>query len=227
MAFQWYALVDGLPLSQGDILRNCLAPLPPRRVPQAAPEAAPGGAPGAAPALVAGAVAAVAPAAAVAPDVAVAVAPGAAVAVVPGAALAAPEPEESEEYDRVIILSQSCDLLDGQIRRVMVCPVYTLPEFLKVVGGGKDKQNSTKANLRAGRLTAYHLLNMCEIAGWEFPHLVADFGDAFSIPLEYAAELAGHHQRVQLLPPYREHLAQMFARFYMRVGLPIAVAPLP
>jgi len=26
--------------------------------------------------------------------------------------------------------------------------------------------------------------------------------------------------RLRLLPPYREHLAQAFARFFMRVGLP-------
>jgi hypothetical protein len=30
--------------------------------------------------------------------------------------------------------------------------------------------------------------------------------------------------RPQLLPPYREHLSQAFARFFMRVGLPTPVA---
>ena len=96
------------------------------------------------------------------------------------------------------------------------------------MGGGKDKQKSTKVNLERGRLHAYHLLNLCDIAGYEAPHLVADFGDAFSIPLDYATALAGEFaQRVRLLPPYREHLAQMFARFYMRIGLPVDVAPIP
>jgi hypothetical protein len=28
-----------------------------------------------------------------------------------------------------------------------------------------------------------------------------------------------------LLPPYREHLSQAFARFFMRVGLPVEVPP--
>ena len=28
-------------------------------------------------------------------------------------------------------------------------------------------------------------------------------------------------RRLRLLPPYREHLSQSFARFFMRVGLPI------
>ena len=30
---------------------------------------------------------------------------------------------------------------------------------------------------------------------------------------------------VTLLPPYREHLSQAFARFFMRVGLPLDIAP--
>ena len=31
--------------------------------------------------------------------------------------------------------------------------------------------------------------------------------------------------KVRILPPYREHLAQAFARFFMRVGLPVDVPP--
>jgi len=31
------------------------------------------------------------------------------------------------------------------------------------------------------------------------------------------------HSRFRLLPPYREHLSQAFARFFMRVGLPIPI----
>jgi hypothetical protein len=30
---------------------------------------------------------------------------------------------------------------------------------------------------------------------------------------------------LRLCPPYREHLAQAFARFFMRVGLPIPIPP--
>jgi hypothetical protein len=30
---------------------------------------------------------------------------------------------------------------------------------------------------------------------------------------------------VILLPPYREHLSQAFARFFMRVGLPVDIPP--
>ena len=29
--------------------------------------------------------------------------------------------------------------------------------------------------------------------------------------------------RLRLLPPYREHLSQAFARYFMRVGLPVDI----
>lgn len=186
MPYPWYELVSGPVLQQGDILRNCLAPVLPRLAPADAHPV---------------------------------------VVAVPAVAEPSP-PELFDQYDRVIILSQSCDLADGVIRRVMVCPAFRIDEFLKNVGGNKEKQNSTKSELKKGRRTAYHLLNACDLIGYEAPHLVADFGDAFSVPLEYAVELADIAERVRLLPPYREQLAQMFARFYMRVGLPIEVDPI-
>jgi hypothetical protein len=37
------------------------------------------------------------------------------------------------------------------------------------------------------------------------------------------ANAAGH--RLRLLPPYREHLSQAFARLFMRVGLPADIPP--
>jgi hypothetical protein len=188
MPYPWYELVAGSTLEQGDILRNCLAPIPPR-IAEAEPlVAAPAG------------------------------------SEVP-VARAAPEP--GDIHDRVIVLSQSCDLAQGDIARVMVCPVYTLDEFVDNARGNRNQRNTRKGNLRSGRLIGYHLLNRCTLEGFEATHLVSDFGDAFSIPLQYAVELAGAAPRVRLLPPYREHLSQMFARFYMRVGLPIEVDPFP
>lgn len=32
-------------------------------------------------------------------------------------------------------------------------------------------------------------------------------------------------KRLRLLSPYREHLSQAFARFFMRVGLPVEITP--
>ncbi|MBM4033230.1 MAG: hypothetical protein FJ291_15815 [Planctomycetes bacterium] len=45
---------------------------------------------------------------------------------------------------------------------------------------------------------------------------------SLSVPLvrRFAASIPA---RVRLCPPYREHLAQAFARFFMRVGLPVDI----
>ena len=201
MSYPWYARVDDAQLEQGDSLLACLAPVIPLRAILDPP----------------------------APNLPVL--PGAPVSAdaVPPAAEAAPQPppaaENFLEYERVVVLSQSCDLLDQQIRRVMVAPVFTIEEVL--LPYSKGKRDAHKDALLKGRKTAYHLLNRCTVEGLEGPHLVVDFGDAFSVPVSYAQELASAVPRLRLLPPYREHLAQQFGRFYMRIGLPLNVEPIP
>ena len=54
---------------------------------------------------------------------------------------------------------------------------------------------------------------------------VVDFHEVFSLPVHFL-ELwlsRGGNRRLRLLPPYREHLSQAFARFFMRVGLPVDI----
>ena len=86
----------------------------------------------------------------------------------------------------------------------------------------------TREKLKRGHFIACHLLNLCDLADHAAPHLVADFAEAFTIPAAYAQQRGqSEPDRIRLLPPYREQLAQMFARYYMRVGLPIPVAPFP
>lgn len=135
-------------------------------------------------------------------------------------------PVEVNVHARVVILTQSCDLEDDGVDTVMVCPVFDCDPFIREAGG-KDKQNSRKANLLKGRLIGHVLINRCVLQGHEFNHLVTDFGGAFSLPLSYAKQLAGEGNRVRMLPPYREHVAQAFGYFYMRIGLPLPVDDLP
>ena len=118
--------------------------------------------------------------------------------------------EEGDVYDRVIVLTQSCDLEHAALQRIMLCPLYTFDEFsvTAVPGGGRDKLKTLKADLRRGRQVHYHLLDACDLVSHKFPHLVADFSNAFSVPADYATLLAEKGERVGLLPPYREHLAQ-------------------
>jgi len=80
--------------------------------------------------------------------------------------------------------------------------------------------------LRRGNLTGYHLLNRSDQTGFERDFVVVDFRSVYGVSLAPLKELAKQQSpRLRLLPPYREHLAQGFARFFMRVGLPIDVPP--
>jgi hypothetical protein len=50
---------------------------------------------------------------------------------------------------------------------------------------------------------------------------IVDFGQVFSVPVGYLAALAAKSgSRLRLLPPYCEFVAQSFASYFMRVGLP-------
>jgi hypothetical protein len=70
------------------------------------------------------------------------------------------------------------------------------------------------------------LLNRCNLTGFETDYLICDFRSLFGVHLTTLNDLAAQQSpRLRLLPPYREHLAQAFARFFIRVGLPIDVPP--
>ena len=54
---------------------------------------------------------------------------------------------------------------------------------------------------------------------------VVEFQDIFTVPRRYLEALYAQRgrDRVRLRSPYREHLSQSFARFFMRVGLPVPI----
>jgi hypothetical protein len=132
--------------------------------------------------------------------------------------------EVGVETLNVVLVSHSCDLANDKLDVVQVCPYWPLEavaaqfEYLRSRKGREDR--------RRGNLPGYHLLNRCSLPGFESDFLVVDFRSLFGVPLGTAKEVArGQPSRVRLLPPYREHLAQAFARFFMRVGLPVDVPP--
>ena len=89
-----------------------------------------------------------------------------------------------------------------------------------------SKSKKGKEALRRGNVPGYHLLNKCEIDGFETDYLVVDFRSVYSVPFDFIMELVEKRgKRLRLLPPYREHLSQAFARFFMRVGLPVDIPP--
>jgi hypothetical protein len=126
----------------------------------------------------------------------------------------------------VIVLTQSCDLAvraDGSSLAddVILCPIYSRSELEhhKVFGKAQGWEDARK-----GRHNGYHVLNQCTLAGHEFDFLLVDLRRVYTLSTILVREFAvGKGGRVRLLPPYREHLSQAFARFFMRVGLPVDV----
>ncbi|HOJ61421.1 MAG TPA: hypothetical protein PK878_14150 [bacterium] len=126
-----------------------------------------------------------------------------------------------EERD-VIVMSQSCDLVKSvpnRIDEVMLCGISFPHEF-----GEKGLKKDEMEAIRKGHRPAYHILNQCSLPEFICEHRIVDFRKVYSLPLDYFRELAKRKSpRLRLLPPYREHLAQAFARYFMRVGLPVDI----
>lgn len=119
----------------------------------------------------------------------------------------------------VVIMTQSCDLIEEKVNLVLVCPYFTLTQLANA--DSKFSSKGAKEEVRQGKNIRLHMLNSCEIKGFEREPVVVDFSSVYSVPFETLKKIVSNKGvRIRLLPPYREHLSQAFARFFMRVGLP-------
>jgi hypothetical protein len=111
----------------------------------------------------------------------------------------------------LIILSQSCDLENEKIQQILLCACFPASSLSK----------SDRNPIRRGQRPALHMIERCHIQNMEFDRQVIDFRTIYTLPkdfvMAYATSLGA---RTRLLPPYRGHLSQAFARYFMRVGLP-------
>lgn len=134
----------------------------------------------------------------------------------------------------VIVMTQACDLEQNHVQDVTLCPHLPLSEYKKSWERFMNSRNqgiTPKAwakqcdNLKDGFIWNQSLLNNCGIPEFSFEHRVVDFYDVYTVPRVFLESLLKKrgNPRPRLLPPYREHLSQAFARFYMRVGLPTPI----
>lgn len=140
--------------------------------------------------------------------------------IIPKNSLIAGQTVEADvyEYD-VIVMNQTCDLTNNKIELVAVCVLWSLEELGS--SGSHFAGNKGREELRRGYLAGYHLLNKCYLSGFEHDFYVADFRNIYGVPYNSLLSMVQTKpKRLRLLPPYREHLSQAFARFFMRVGLP-------
>ena len=118
----------------------------------------------------------------------------------------------------VVVLTQSCDLEQGKVDRVVCCTHHDL-EKAKEHNAQLSKKNVLE-EIKKGRLARYTLLAARDAIPRTSLRIV-DLGDISVLPKTYLEKVAAaQNPRLRLRAPYREHLSQAFGRFYMRVALP-------
>ena len=131
----------------------------------------------------------------------------------------------------VIVLSQVCDLAQNKVSEALVCQHYSLPRF-RVAWEVKMKNEGNNPTDRAWKSNLgdicdsfawqHFLLAAGSVDGLETEYRIVDFYKIYTLPVTFLNSFVSERKKDRLVlnPPYREHLSQAFARFFMRVGLP-------
>ena len=121
-----------------------------------------------------------------------------------------------ETFD-VVVMTQSCDLVNKKLADIIVCPHWDLKEC----PDPHLQLKKAREEIRKARRPRYRLLKASELDELHMGVRIVDFGRVYSLPKRYIEQfLKRQTRRLRLLPPYREFLSQAFAQFFMRVGLP-------
>jgi hypothetical protein len=138
-----------------------------------------------------------------------------------------PDIEIEMGYEDVVVMSQSCDLQAGQkehMQQVILCPIYELSDLEK--SDNFLASSYGKEMCRRGNIAGYHMIHDCDHDLCRRELSIVNFRDIYSLPLDFLRNFAVEiGNRARIRSPFREHLAQAFARYFMRVGLPVDIAP--
>ncbi|HWG45186.1 MAG TPA: hypothetical protein VN688_20650 [Gemmataceae bacterium] len=147
---------------------------------------------------------------------------------VPDGELTWPLPEHSRlglraDLVDLIILTQSCDLANNKVAEVLLARVVAWPDVVRdEVRRGNEaiKSSRFRKQLVEGSVPALSLLHK-RASEPRLDWSVVAFQRLSTLPKIFLGEFAATlGPRLRLRSPYREHLAQAFARYFMRVGLP-------
>lgn len=135
----------------------------------------------------------------------------------------------------VIVMTQACDLEQGKVTNVILCPHISLANYKEYWERAGEMKEGKKPNakqwaktckdLSNGYMWNLAMLNEGNVDELTLSHRVVDFHEVYTVPRVFLESLlkSRGEARLRLRPPYREHLSQAFARFFMRVGLPTGV----
>ena len=119
-----------------------------------------------------------------------------------------------------IIMTQSCDIINEKVNNIMLCPVYTLGQYIEALhdnGYSNKKIESSIDNMRKNAEYSKFLIDetsLCDIDDY----LVVDFDSVVALPINAVKRIAKQKKTLVLESPYRERMAQNYAFFYMRIG---------
>jgi hypothetical protein len=119
----------------------------------------------------------------------------------------------------VVVMTQSCDLTNDKVQDIILCPHWGLRQASQMDASLANK--GTQKAILKGHHYRYAMLAASGDPEVPMDIRLVDFGRIFSLPKTFVREFAAQQgKRLRLSPPYREHLSQSSARFFMRVGLP-------
>jgi hypothetical protein len=129
---------------------------------------------------------------------------------------------EAKTFD-LVVMTQSCDLANDKVQEVLLAQLVAWPDAVQAeVRRGNEAVKSSKfrKQLIDGNVPGLSLLHRRESPP-DLPWSVVDFHQLSTLPKAFVCQVASSSgPRLRLRSPYREHLAQAFARYFMRVGLP-------
>ncbi len=118
----------------------------------------------------------------------------------------------------VVVMSQSCDLEQGKLQFVLVCPHWPLDLL-----GQKERkflEPKIQEEIRRGNIHGYHMLNECQLVEKKQKIQVVEFRSVYSVPFDFLTSFArAQGKRLRLRSPYKEKLSQAFGNFFSRVAL--------
>ena len=131
--------------------------------------------------------------------------------------LEAPDtPDVHSSEERVVVLTQTCDLAQRKVTQVVVAVAV---EAAEIVARGQLNASDIRGPVRAGRVFGWYFLPADEALA--IPELIVDLRQLHTVPLELLENLCRTGKRDgRIRPLFREHLAKHFADTYSRIGLP-------
>jgi hypothetical protein len=141
---------------------------------------------------------------------------------------------ETAEVD-VVVMTQGCDLENRKVENIILCPHLSLNQYKEDWEETMRKRNQTPTekaykrycdDIKDGYVWNLSMLNEGTIGELSLTHRIVDFHEVYTLPRTFLESWlqSENKSRLRLRPPYREHLSQAFARFFMRVGLPTGIS---